>query len=117
MKIISRLGEAEENHILCVILHLMLSCLGIRSVHSVFDTLAELQNGALICLSSLLISLSTLILIYHLYLLHFESMVYILPSLIELHDLTLVYIAWKEETKVDLGTYILYIFIQHVYLK
>ena len=30
---------------------------------------------------------------------------------------TLVYIAWKEETKVDLGIYILYIFIQRVYLK
>lgn len=49
-----------------------------------FDTLAELLNGALICLSSLLISLSTLILIYHLC---FESLVYILPSLIGLHDL------------------------------
>ena len=52
-----------------------------------FDTLAELQNGALICLSSLLILLFTLILIYHLYLLHFESMVYILPILVGLHVL------------------------------
>lgn len=63
-----------------------------------FDTLGELQNGALICLSSLLILLFTLILIYHLYLLHFESMVYILPTLVYIACITLVYIGRRNKS-------------------